>query len=184
MNVSAEQNILTLSKASCCAEWLFIVFFMCMSNCSTALTECIKMFSIAEMVSLYGNIAEGINVLELVFKTCILLIIFESTNCASARAGPKIELLGVQSVVEVKLSACFFWNPAVTKVFIDCGSWWCAENGLQKDQNLIIQRSQKEQIQLWERQRWQLQTISIPAIEILGFPWNFCLNPPAGTCDF
>lgn len=87
MNVSAEQNILTLSKASCCAEWLFIVFFMCMSNCSTALTECIKMFSIAEMVSLCGNIAEGINVLELVFKTCILLIIFESTICASARAG-------------------------------------------------------------------------------------------------
>lgn len=55
---------------------------------------------------------------------------------------------------------------------------------MQKDQNLIIQRSQKVQIQLWERQRWQLQTISIAAIEILGFPWNFCLNPPAGTCDF
>lgn len=177
MNVSAEQNILTLSKASCCVGRLFIVFFMC-SNCSTALTECIQMFSIAE--TLCGNIAEGINVLELVFKTCNLLIIFESTNCAAARVGPKVELLGAQSVVEVKhVSSEILQQQRFLSIVAHDDVL-----RMQKDQNLIIQRSQKVQIQLWERQRWQLQTISIAAIEILGFPWNFCLNPPAGTCDF
>lgn len=189
MNVSAEQNILTLSKASCCAEWLFIVFFMCMSNCSTALKEYIKTFSIAEMVSLCGNIAEGMNVLELVFKTCFLLIIFESANCASARAGllcTKNRTSWSTKCGWSETKCMFLLKTRSNKSFYRLwrNKWWCAESGLQKDQNLIIQRSQKVQIQLWERQRWQLQTISIPAIEILGFPWNFCLNPPAGTCDF